>query len=1039
MRKHIAFAIAVLLLSGQLLAQNRTITGKVTDDKGNPIPNVSVIIKGTNTGTVTKVDGTYSISVPSTAKSLVFSSVDMVSQEVSIGSRSEISVSLRPDDKSLQEVVVVGYGTQRKSDLTGSITTVKGSVIADKPVQSFDAALAGRAAGVQITVPNGVLNNPPVFRIRGTNSLNLSSQPIIVIDGVVTFTGDVSQTLAASNVLSNINPADIESMEILKDAAATAIYGSRAANGVVIITTKKGKKGKAKVVYDGWVGSTTPTRMWDMLNAEEYMLIKNEGLANIGAAPRYLPTNDANGKLINTNWADVIYRTGFAHSHNLSVSGANDFTNYYFSVGYTDQEGIVRGNDFDRKTVRFNADHKATNWLTIGVNASYTNELNTAKINSGSLPGSAFASAGAGRLALSLPPNVGVYNNDGSYNLNGNAIGRMNNTENITFWNPQPILDLNYSNTENNRFLGNVYGQIKPIKEITLRTNFGIDYLNSDNKNFYTKLIGDGFAVGGSAFSTLGKNKRWTWTSTAQFDKVFFDDHSVNLLAGTEQQRTTFEGFGLTRQTLSDDFFQVIQGGFNTPLTAGLGLGENYLISYFGRLNYDLKKRYFVSGSMRRDGYSAFAPGLKYGNFYSVSGAWDVSNESFWKGKLAEVVNSFKLRGSYGKVGNISGIGDFASYSFFSGSGLYNGGPTLIFSQAGNDKLTWETSKKTDIGFSFGLWNNLISGEFAWYKNNIDGLLLNVPNALSTGMPNAILQNVGSMYNQGFEVTLNATPIRKRDFTWQASINFTHNKNEVTKLADGILNIPTATQLETANITLPGYPVGMIYVVESRGVDPQTGRRIVVNQNGEELLYDHSSAPGSRYRFRSNGQVAPDLNVGLAQKPWKNSIPKYFGGIDNTIRYRDFDLNILLTYQLGFYVYNGTRATTLDQRFWNNNKEVLNRWQKPGDITNIPRLVYADNVSNGSAYPISENVDKGDFLKLRNISLGYSLPSKLLSKAGISNLRVYVSGQNLFIITQYRGPDPEVSSNGTGNLNQGVDRNTVANGRVLTFGLNLGF
>jgi TonB-linked SusC/RagA family outer membrane protein len=1039
MRKHIAFAIAVLLLSGQLLAQNRTITGKVTDDKGNPIPNVSVVIKGTNTGTVTKADGTYSIAVPGNAKTLVFSSVDMVSQEVSIGSRSEVSVSLRPDDKSLQEVVVVGYGTQRKSDLTGSITTVKGSVIADKPVQSFDAALAGRAAGVQITVPNGVLNNPPVFRIRGTNSLNLSSQPIIVIDGVVTFTGDVSQTLAASNVLSNINPADIESMEILKDAAATAIYGSRAANGVVIITTKKGKKGKAKVVYDGWVGSTTPTRMWDMLNAEEYMLIKNEGLANIGAAPRYLPTNDANGKLINTNWADVIYRTGFAHSHNLSVSGANDFTNYYFSVGYTDQEGIVRGNDFDRKTVRFNADHKATNWLTIGVNASYTNELNTAKINSGSLPGSAFASAGAGRLALSLPPNVGVYNNDGSYNLNGNAIGRMNNTENITFWNPQPILDLNYSNTENNRFLGNVYGQIKPIKEITLRTNFGIDYLNSDNKNFYTKLIGDGFAVGGSAFSTLGKNKRWTWTSTAQFDKVFFEDHTVNLLAGTEQQRTTFEGFGLSRQTLSDDFFQVIQGGFNTPLTAGLGLGENYLISYFGRLNYDFKKRYFVSGSMRRDGYSAFARGLKYGNFYSVSGAWDVSNESFWKGKLAEVVNSFKLRGSYGKVGNISGIGDFASYSFFSGSGLYNGSPTLIFSQAGNDKLTWETSKKTDIGFSFGLWNNLISGEFAWYKNNIDGLLLNVPNALSTGMPNAILQNVGSMYNQGFEVTLNATPIRKRDFSWQASINFTYNKNEVTKLADGILNIPTATQLETANITLPGFPVGMIYVVESRGVDPQTGRRIVVNQNGEELLYDHSSAPGSRYRFRSNGQVAPDLNVGLAQKPWKNSIPKYFGGIDNTIRYRDFDLNILLTYQLGFYVYNGTRATTLDQRFWNNNKEVLTRWQKPGDITNIPRLVYADNVSNGSAYPISENVDKGDFLKLRNISLGYSLPSKMLSKAGISNLRVYVSGQNLFIITQYRGPDPEVSSNGTGNLNQGVDRNTVANGRVLTFGLNLGF
>ncbi len=1039
MRKFLAVSVAILLLSGQLLAQNRTITGKVTDDKGNPIPNVSILIKGTNTGTTSKIDGTYSLSVPSTAKTLVFSSVDMTTYEASIGSQDVIDASLKTDDKSLAEVVVVGYGTQKKSDVTGSITTVKGSVIADKPIQSFDAALAGRAAGVQITVPNGVLNNPPVFRIRGTNSINLSSQPLIVIDGVVTFTGDVSGTLAASNVLSNINPADIESMDVLKDAAATAIYGSRAANGVVIITTKKGRKGKAKVTYDGWIGTTKPTRMWDMLNAEQYMMIKNEGLTNTGAVPRYLPTLNGSVEVIDTDWADVIYRTGFSQSHNLSVGGANDFTNYYFSVGYTDQEGIVKGNDFNRKTVRFNADHRANNWLTIGVNASYANELNTAKINSGSLPGSAFASAGAGRLALSLPPNVGVYNNDGTYNLNGNAIGKMNNIENITFWNPQPLLDQNYSNTENNRFLGNVYGQIKPIKEVTLRSSFGIDYLNTDNKNFYTKLIGDGFANGGTAFSTFGKNKRWTWTNTLQFDKVFAEDHSVTLLAGAEQQRTTFEGFGISRQTLSDDFFTVIQGGFNTPLTAGLGLGENYLASYFGRANYDFKKRYFLGGSFRRDGYSAFAEGLKYGNFYSVSAAWDVSNESFWKGGLSDVINSFRIRGSYGTVGNISGIGNYDSYSFYSGSGLYNGGPTLIFSQAGNDKLTWETSTKMDIGFSFGLFNNLVTGEVAFYDNDIDGLLLSVPNALSTGMPNAVLQNVGAMYNKGVEVTLNSTPIRKKNFTWSTSLNFTYNNNEVTKLVDGIANIPTATQLETASITLPGSPVGMIYVVESRGVDPTTGRRIVVNQNGEELLYDHSAPAGSRYRFRSTGLVSPDLNAGLAQKPWKNSAPKYFGGFDNTVRFHDFDLNVLFTYQLGFYVYNGTRATTLDQRFWNSNVEVLNRWQKPGDITNIPRLVYADNTSNGSAYPISENVQKGDFLKLRSLSLGYNLPGKLVTKAGISNLRFYVSGQNLFIATEYQGPDPEVSSNGTGNLNQGIDRNTVANGRILTFGINLGF
>ncbi len=1037
MRKLLLTVTAFLLFAGVLFAQ-KTVSGRVTDDKVNPIPNASVIVKGTTTGTVTKADGSYSLVVPANAKSLIFSSVDMTTREVNINNQSVVDVNLQTSDRSLQEVVVVGYGTQRKSEVTGNIATVKGSAIADKPVQSFEAALAGRAAGVQITIPNGVLNNPPVFRIRGTNSISLSSYPLIVIDGVVTYTGDVSQTLAASNVLSNINPSDIESMEILKDAAATAIYGSRAANGVVLITTKKGKRGKARVAYDGWVGWTKPMRMWEMLDATQYMTIKNEGLTNVGAAPRYLPTNGPDGQPINTNWADVIYRTGFSHSHNLSVGGASDFTSYYFSVGYTEQEGIIRKNDFDRKTVRFNADHKANNWLTIGVNASYANEVNYAALNSGSLPGAAFASAGVGRLALSLPPNISPYNNDGTYNLSGNAIGKMNNVEAFTFWNPQPLLDHNYSNTENNRIIGNAYVQIKPISSLTFRSSYGVDYLNSDNKNFYTKLQGDGFANSGTAFSTLGKNKRWVWTNTLQFDKTLFSDHTVSALVGTEQQRSTFEGFGLARQTLSDDFYTVIQGGFNTPLTAGLGLGENYLVSTFGRANYDYKKKYFLAGSFRRDGYSAFAAGHKYGNFYSFSAGWDISRESFW-GNMSRIVNSLKLRGSYGRVGNIAGIGDFASFSLYSGTPQYNGGPTLVFSQAGNPLLTWETSNKADLGFSFGILNNFITGEVAYFKNNIDGLILGVPNSPSTGLPNRIDQNVGSMQNQGYEVTLGATPFKGTNFSWNTSFNLTYTKNKVLSLAPGVNFITTATSLETPSITLPGYPVGMIYVIETRGVDPATGRRIFVRADGRELLYNHGAPTASRWTFRDDGTVAPPINPGLDQKPWKNSVPKYYGGWDNTFRYGNFELNALLTYQLGFYVYNGTRASVLDQRFWNSTTEVLKRWQKPGDITNIPRLVYGDNISNGSGNPISENAQKGDFLKLRNLTLAYNLPNSIITKAGITSLRFYLSGQNMFIITDYQGPDPEVSSNGNGNLNQGVDRNTVANGRVITVGVNVGF
>ncbi len=1037
MRKFLCLIMAVIAMTTSSWAQ-RTISGKVTDDKGVPIPNASILIKGTQTGTVSNADGSFSLSVPANAKTLVFSSVGMATQEVNIGNQTSLSVSLQSAaDASLQEVVVVGYGTQRRADVTANIATVKGSAVADKPVQSFDAALAGRAAGVQITVPNGVLNNPPVFRIRGTNSINLSSYPLIVIDGVVSFTGDVSQTLSASNVLSNINPADIESMDILKDAAATAIYGSRAANGVVIITTKKGKRGKARVGYDGWAGWTQPARLWDVLNADQYMEIKNEGLANVGSAPRYLPTNGPDGKPINTNWLDVVYRTGFSHSHNASISGGSDATTYYFSGGYTKQEGIIRKNDFDRKTIRFNGDHKANSWLSLGLNASYVNELNTAALNSGSLPDAAFASAGVGRLAITLPPNVSPYNNDGTYNLNGNAIGRMNNLETITFNNPVPMLDNNYSNTENNRFIGSAYVQVKPVSWVTFRSTYGMDYLNTDNKNFYTKLQGDGYSNNGTAFSTLGKNRRWTWANTLQFDKTFASAHSASLLVGSEQQRTTFEGFGVYRQGLSDDFFTVIQGGFNTPLTQGMGLSENYLASVFARANYDYQKKYFVGGSFRRDGYSAFAKGLKYGNFYSVSAGWDLSKENFMA-NISNVLNSFKLRGSYGTVGNISGIGNYASNSFFS-AGQYNGTPTLVFSQAGNDKLTWETSKKTDIGLTFGLWNNLISGEIAWYKNDIDGLLLNVPNAPSTGMPNAVLQNVGTMYNQGLEITLNAAPVRGRNFQWNTSLNFTYNNNKVTSLAPGVNSITTATSLETPSITLPGYPAGMLYLVETRGVDAATGRRIFVRADGKELLYDHSAPTASRWTFRDNGQVAPAINPGLDQKVWKNSTPKYYGGFDNTFRYGNFDLNVLVTYQLSFYVYNGTRASILDQRFWNNSVEVLNRWRKPGDVTNIPRLVYADNVSNGSANPITENAQKGDFLKLRSITLGYNLPNSLVGKAGISSARFYVSGQNLGIITQYTGPDPEVSSNGNGNLNQGIDRNTVANGRVITVGVNIGF
>jgi TonB-linked SusC/RagA family outer membrane protein len=1056
MRKRLLFLSGFVLCSIIALAQ-RTITGKVTDDKGKPVANVSVIIKGTTTGTTSKEDGSYSISVPANARTLIFSSVDMSTIERPIGSQSVIDVRLTAEDKTLTEVVVTGYGTQRKKEVTGNIATVKGTSIANKPIQSFDQALAGRAAGVQITVPNGVLNTPPVFRIRGTNSISLSSYPLIVVDGVPSPTGDFSATSAAGNALASINPNDIESIDIAKDAAATAIYGSRAANGVVFITTKKGKSGKAKVSYNASVSWTNVYGVPEVLNAQEYTTYKNRAAANNGgvnstnpAGPNYVNfslATDANGNTIDTKWADYVYRQGFSHDHNLNVSGGNDNTTYYFSAGFSDQQGILRKNDFIRKNILFNVESKVNNFLTVGGKISYSNELNLAANSSGSLAGEAFATTGLGRIALVNAPNVSPYKNDGSYNIENpaaNSVGRMNNSVTVGFYNPVTVLDLNRQNSETNHIQSNAFIQIKPVKWLTLKTMYGIDYLLVDNETFLNPIHGDGFTATGSASSTVGKFKRWTWTNTAQFDYSIRSEHNISALVGTEQDRRTNIGFGLNRQTLSDPTFTVIQAGFVTPNTAGLAYGENYLLSSFGRINYDFNKKYFLSGNIRKDEYSAFAS--KSAIFWGASAGWEVSKENFWETSgLNNVIRNFRLRGSYGKVGNTAGIGDYVIYSSY-GSGLYGGNPTLIFNFAGNPNLQWETSTKIDVGTSFSLLKDRIQIEATRYYNDIKDLILNVPQAPSAGVPNSIPTNIGTMYNKGWEFTITGTPFRGKDFTWTSSLNATTNKNEVTSLAPGLTEILSATSgLETVSRTAVGYSLGYLWLVRNGGVDPQSGKRILLNKNGDPVLYQFyvpagqfqwSNPDGTQYR--ENG-VAAGITQAKDGVMYGSTIPKVYGGWDNTFRYKDFDLSVLLTYQLGFYVYYGTNAGLHDQRFWNNAKDVLTAWNKPGDITTVPKPVYLDNISNGSGLPMSYNAFKGDFVKVKNVTLSYTLPAKIIGKAKMSSARIFVSGQNLAIITDYPGPDPEVSSNGNGNTNQGIDRNTIANGRTFVIGLNVSF
>lgn len=1055
MRKLIFILSAVLFTVLSAAGQNRTISGKVTDEKGTPVDGVSVASSDGKHGTSTGKDGTFSISVPATVKTLVFTSVAHETQTKAIGAQSTMNIVMRAKDTKLEEVVVVGYGTQKRRDVTASVATVKGSAVADKPVQSFEQALAGRATGVQITIPNGVLNNPPVFRIRGTNSISLSSYPLVVVDGIPTPTGDFSATNAAGNALASINPNDIESIDIAKDAAASAIYGSRATNGVVFITTKKGKQGRARINYNASFGFTSAYGIPEVLNAQQYTDYKNMAATNNqnlnttnpsgSGYTKFIMTNGPDGRPIDTRWADYIYRQGFSQDHNLNISGANETTSYYFSAGYSRQEGIIRTNDFVRKNILMNLDSRFNKRITIGGKISYSNEQNLINSPSGSLNGEGFGTAGAGRLQFVTAPNISPYRNDGSYNIStaGNFIGAMNNSiAQVGFYNPVVLFDKNRSNSESNHIQGNVYLQIKPVSWLTLRSVYGIDYLFVDNEIFQTPIHGDGFALSGSASSTLGKFKRWTWSTTAQADYVFKQKHTVSALVGGEQDRRTTIGFGLNRQQISDPVYTVIQADWGINNSTGSAYGENYLKSVFGRVNYDFNKKYYFSANLRSDEYSALP--LPKQTFWGVSAGWNLNNEKFWS-VMKNVFSSFKLHASYGKVGNINGIGDYDSYSFYN-SGLYGGLPTLSFSQAGNNSLTWETSKKIDVGVNFGLFNDRITVEATYFKNDISDLILYVPQAPSTGIPNRIPTNVGKMYNKGIELSLNVTPVQTKNFTWTTNLNYTNIQNRVTELAPGLTEVLTATSgLETVSRTAVGHSLGSLWLVRSAGVDPATGSRVLLNSIGNRVLYRFAPAAGQfnwsnpdGTRYNKPDGSANTINQ-TADAYMYNAMPKFYGGLSNNFRYKNFDLDILLTYQGGNYVYYGSWAGLHDQRFWNNHVDVLNAWKKPGDIASVPRPVYGDNVSNGSALPMTYSMFKGDFIKVKNVSLGYTLPQDLVSKARINNARFFVSGQNLFIFTDYPGPDPEVSSNGNSTGAPSVDRNSIANGRTITVGLNITF
>lgn len=1059
MKKLLRSLFILLFVAGTAMAQERTITGTVTDSgDGKPLPGVTIKFKGAQGGTQTSSDGRYSVKVPKGVNTLEFTYLGYVSESKNINA-SVINIALESDSKALTEVVVTGYGKIDRKTFTGAAATVTAAQIANKPVQSFGQSLAGQATGVSIVQPNGLLNNPPVIRVRGLSSLSLSSFPLVVVDGIPISTSDASANSVANNPLGDINPEDIESIDILKDAASTAIYGSRGAAGVLIITTKKGKIGKTKVNYDGWVGVSNAVRLPKVLNAQEYIDFKNQAVANllainplgIPAAQRdasgksFFPTVNADGSNVDTDWYDVVYRTAYTQNHNVNLSGANEKTSYFVSGGISNQNGFLRANSFKRNTGRANLTHQATDYLKLNMNMAYTNGLNAAP-NSGSVDGAAFNSSGLGRIAVALSPNLRPYNPDGSYSLNASN-GTVFNENNLipTSWsNPAVIIAKDRNTSEVTRFIANLGAELKITKELLFKSSYSWDRSNTENIQFWNPFSGDGKSRNGYAYNNNNRRNNWNWINTLNLTKTFGELHNLNVIVGNEVQKTSVYDWGAVRENLSDPFYTQFQGQFITNTAGGNGISAIGLESYLAMLNYNYDGKYFLSGNFRRDGNSGLASGKQWGNFGGGSVGWLISKEDFFaNSSLGSFVNNLRLRASYGVVGN-GAVGAYKAYSTFS-PGLYGeAGTAFLFNRAGNTDLTWETSKQTDIGLNIGLFDNRLMIEADYFNKNIDGMILSVPQAPSKGIPNTpqgeILANVGSMYNRGVELGITAAVFRDSKVKWTSTLNFTSIKNRVTALDPNVQKVTAITSgLETTNITMVGYSAASIYGVKTNGVNPANGRRIFVDLNGREIQYEHL---GSRYTYVDDGKTAPAPTD--QQQILGNTLPTWYGGFNNNLSYGNFDLGINFTFSGGNYIYNGSRAGLLDQRFWNNSVDVLNAWSSPGQNAEIPKPIYGDNVSNGSSYLISANVEKGDFLRLQTATLGYTLPSTLftgsglLGKSGISRIRVYGQVNNAFIITGYTGVDPEISTNGNQNLSSGVERNSIPQGRVFTFGLSVG-
>jgi len=1059
-KKFLISSIFILLCFCQSFAQQKTITGKITSSAtGQALPGATVIVKGTREATQTNADGDFSISVSSRAKTLVISSVGFADQEVPINGQSNISVILQVSNSRLNEVVVVGYGTQKREDLTGAVSSVNATQIAKAPVTSLEQALQGRAAGVQVTNNDGSPGANINVLIRGTGSLaSGGNAPLYVVDGYPLEAGGIN----------NIDPSDIATIDVLKDASATAIYGIRAANGVVIITTKKGMRGGVQISLNGYDAFQSRPKEYKVLNADQFATLANQVAAASNGTFQSFDAWANPSSLHNLDWQNALYRPGLTQNYSVAIRGGSDKVQTASSVGYYSQKGIVQGSYFKRLTASTNVDFQPIKWLKSSTSIKYSHQDQNVP----------FGYSGSNNLlALSeLPPTMDSGNAQ-TYQIK-DAKG------NYGFYNPIYTYVAKYSNplysiqtdryqNLNNFFLISSSLEATIFEGLKIKTNAGIDY--SAYNGYYFAPEDDRLVnqYGGQAGATqnadysqsINSSFDWLWENTLSYDRTF-GKHTINFVGGVTAQKNQYNSMAGSGVPPNNTIMDLAQSTNPVFTTGQNGQTIQTLASEFGRLNYNYDEKYFITGTIRRDGSSKFAPGHQYGTFPSGAVKWRAKQESFLQS--VNWLSDLAFRGSYGEVGNQGSIAPFQFLALYAaGSGPntapnygYTFGepktyaPGIYSTQPSNPDLKWETDFQTDIGMDAAFFDGKLRLTADWYNRKSENFLLTLAAPAQSGY-SFLTRNVGSMVNKGLELALNYNHSVNRKFNWGANATFSTVYNRLTSITSGTNNV---TNFGNPSLVIPalgwttfsethiGQPIGEFYGYKSLGIF-QTQKQIdALNANavakGFTAYQTTVTQPGDRYFADVNGDGTVNASDQVALG---SPLPKFYGGLNLDANYKSWDFNLYFYGVYGNKIFDFAESSleSFQNRSFVGVENISENYYKNAWTPTNPSNTYARITANddaiGSNVASSAYIEDGSFLKLKNLTIGYSLPESFIKSGPFSKLRIYASTQNLFTITGYKGLDPEIGVQGGNATQNGIDNGTYPSSRFYTVGLNVTF